>query len=131
MATLFTKILDGELPCHRILEDQKFLAFLEAKPVNPGHTLVIPKNEVDYFFDLDDRALGEIMVFAKKVSGAIRQAISCKKVGVMIAGVEVPHAHIHLVPIITAAAELSFARARTAADTDLAVMAERIRSFLC
>jgi histidine triad (HIT) family protein len=127
MASIFTKIVRGELPCHKILEDEKFLAFLEIKPVNPGHTLVIPKKEVDYFFDLDEATLGEIMVFSKKVAWVIQKAFPCRKVGVIVAGLEVPHAHVHLIPILHSLSELSFSRARAAENRELAEAAEKIR----
>ncbi len=97
--TIFSKIIAGEIPCYKVAENDKFFAFLDINPVNWGHTLVVPKKETDYIFDIDDEDLGEMMVFAKKVAGAIRAAISCRKVGVTVLGLEVPHAHIHLVPL--------------------------------
>jgi histidine triad (HIT) family protein len=99
MATLFSRIVAGEIPCYKVAENDKFLAFLDISPLQKGHTLVIPKTEVDYIFDLDDALLGEMMVFAKKVSKAVRSTFPCKKVGVAVIGLEVPHAHIHLIPI--------------------------------
>lgn len=126
MATLFTKIVNGEIPCHKILEDENCLAFLDVKPITPGHTLVIPKQEIDYLFDIDDPLLAGLMVFAKKAAKMIRQEVHCKKVGVMVAGLEVPHAHIHLVPIHDVL-DLNFARARPAPDEALASLAELIR----
>ncbi len=98
MASVFTKIVQGEIPAYKVAESDKFLAFLDINPVAEGHTLVIPKQEIDYFFDLDDQLLADMMVFAKKVAHALDQAIECKRVGVMVVGTEVPHAHIHLVP---------------------------------
>ena len=130
MPSVFTKILKGELPCHKILEDERFFAFMEIKPVNPGHVLVIPKKEVDYLFDLDDPTLGELMVFSKKVAVALKKAVPCKKIGVMVAGLEVPHAHIHLIPILDGIGELSFSRAQKAEDKTLADTAKKIRGFL-
>ena len=130
MPSVFTKILKGELPCHKILEDERFFAFMEIKPVNPGHVLVIPKKEVDYLFDLDDPTLGELMVFSKKVAVALKKAVPCKKIGVMVAGLEVPHAHIHLIPILEGIGELSFSRAQKAEDKTLADTAKKIRGFL-
>ena len=127
MPSVFTKIIQGEIPSHKILEDERFLAFLEIKPINAGHTLVIPKQEIDYFFDLDDAALAGLMSFAKKVSQAIRRAIPCKRIGVMVAGLEVQHAHIHLIPILDNVRELSFANARPAQPADLAQIARSIR----
>tara|TARA_Y100000589_G_scaffold294439_1_gene300124 strand:- start:40198 stop:40584 length:387 start_codon:yes stop_codon:yes gene_type:complete len=97
--TLFSKIVSGEIPCYKVLESDKFLAFLDIMPLQKGHVLVIPKLEVDYFFDIEDDLLGEMMVFAKKVSNKIKKVFPCNRVGVSVIGLEVPHAHIHLVPI--------------------------------
>ena len=99
MATIFSKIIAGEIPSYRIHEDDRFYAFLDINPLAKGHTLVIPKVETDYLFDLDDDLLGDMMVFAKKVARAIDKTIDCKRVGVAVLGLEVAHAHIHLVPI--------------------------------
>ena len=128
MPTLFTKIISGEIPCHKILEDENYLAFLDIKPINHGHTLVIPKREIDYIFDVDDKLLAGLILFAKKVSGMIRQAVPCKKVGIMVAGLEVPHAHIHLVPIFDVG-DLNFAKAKPAPNEELAKVAAKIRSI--
>ena len=98
MASIFTKIINGEIPAFKIYEDDKFLAFLDINPVAEGHTLVVPKQEVDYLFDLDDNLLAEMMIFAKKIATAQKKAIECKRVGVLVVGTEVPHAHIHLIP---------------------------------
>ena len=130
MASIFTRIVNGEIPCHKLLEDEKYFSFLDLRPVNPGHTLVIPKKETDYFFDLDDKDLGGIMVFSKKVAQAIKKAVPCKKIGLMVAGLEVPHAHIHLIPIIESVHDLAFANAKSAPQEELAAMAKKIRSFL-
>ena len=97
--TIFSRIIAGEIPSYKIGEDENFYAFLDINPVTWGHTLVVPKKEVDYIFDMDDKDLGEMMVFAKKVAAAIKEAIPCKKVGMAVLGLEVPHAHIHLVPL--------------------------------
>ncbi|MDR1882135.1 MAG: HIT family protein [Prevotella sp.] len=99
MASIFSKIIAGEIPSYKVAENEKFFAFLDINPLAKGHTLVIPKQEVDYIFDLDDTALGEINVFAKKIADAIRKAVSCQRVGIMVIGMEVPHAHIHLIPV--------------------------------
>jgi len=99
MATLFSRIVSGEIPCYKVAENSKFLAFLDISPLQKGHTLVISKQETDYIFDLDDVLLGEMLVFAKSVSKKIKQNFPCKKVGVAVIGLEVPHAHIHLIPI--------------------------------
>ena len=99
MATIFSRIVSGEIPCYKIAENEQFLAFLDINPLKKGHTLVIPKREVDYIFDLSDEELAALMVFARKVALAIAKAIPCKRVGVAVIGLEVPHAHVHLVPI--------------------------------
>ena len=99
MATIFSKIVKGEIPCYKITEDERFFAFLDINPVMKGHTLVIPKQEDDYIFHLDDEELAAMMVFAKKVAKAIEKAVPCKRIGVAVIGLEVPHAHIHLIPI--------------------------------
>ncbi len=97
--TIFSKIIAGEIPSYKVAENDKFYAFLDINPVNWGHTLVVPKQETDYIFDIDDEQLGEMMVFAKKVAVAMKKAIPCRKIGVTVLGLEVPHAHIHLVPL--------------------------------
>lgn len=99
MASIFSRIVAGEIPCHKIAEDEEFLAFLDINPVATGHTLVIPKKEIDYIFDIDDPLLGRMMAFAKRVAHAQEAAIPCKRVGLAVMGLEVPHAHIHLIPI--------------------------------
>ncbi|MCK5259557.1 MAG: HIT family protein [Candidatus Omnitrophica bacterium] len=129
MASLFTRIINGEIPCHKICEDENYFAFLEIRPINPGHTLVVPKKEVDYLFDADDECLGGMMVFAKKIAPAIEKAVECKRLGVMVAGLEVPHAHIHLIPI-TRLGDLNFDNQQPAENDDLARVAEEIREHL-
>ena len=99
MATIFSRIIAGEIPCYKVAEDDKFFAFLDINPLVKGHTLVIPKQEVDYIFDLADEDLAAMHVFAKKVALAIGKAFPCKKVGMAVLGLEVPHAHIHLIPM--------------------------------
>lgn len=99
MSSIFTKIVAGEIPSYKIAEDDKFFAFLDISPMTKGHTLVIPKQEVDYLFDLDDNTLAEMTVFAKKIARAMKKAIPCKRIGMMVLGMEVPHAHIHLIPM--------------------------------
>lgn len=99
MASIFTKIINGEIPSYKIAEDENCYAFLDINPLKKGHTLVVPKTEVDYFFDLDDDTIAGMMVFAKKVARAIDRAIECKRVGVVVLGMEVPHAHVHLIPL--------------------------------
>jgi histidine triad (HIT) family protein len=99
MATIFTRIINGEIPCHKIAEDERYFAFLDINPLREGHTLVVPKTETDYIFDLDDDTLAGLIIFSKKVSKAIRQVIPCNRIGVAVIGLEVPHVHIHLVPM--------------------------------
>ena len=99
MASIFSRIVAGEIPCYKIAENDKFFAFFDISPLVSGHTLVIPKKEEDYIFDISDADLAEMIVFAKKIAVAIKKAIPCKKVGVAVIGLEVPHAHIHLVPM--------------------------------
>lgn len=99
MATIFSKIVKGEIPSYKIAEDERYYAFLDINPLGEGHTLVIPKQEIDYLFDLDDDLLAGMMVFAKKVAVALKKAIPCERVGVAVLGMEVPHAHIHLLPL--------------------------------
>ena len=99
MASIFSRIVAGEIPCYKIAENEKFFAFFDISPLTPGHTLVIPKKEEDYIFDISDADLAEMIVFAKKIAVAIKKAIPCKKIGVAVIGLEVPHAHIHLVPM--------------------------------
>jgi histidine triad (HIT) family protein len=99
MASIFTKIINGEIPAYKVAEDENYFAFLDIFPTAKGHTLVIPKKEVDYVFDLDDETYLGLQMFAKKVAKGLKKAIPCEKVGVMVLGLEVPHAHIHLVPM--------------------------------
>jgi len=99
MSSIFTKIVQGAIPCHRIAEDDRFLAFLDVMPLVEGHTLVIPKQEIDYIFDLEPQDLADLMRFAQRIAPAIKQAIPCKRIGVSVIGLEVPHAHVHLVPM--------------------------------
>jgi len=98
MASIFTKIIQGEIPCHKIAETDDYLAFLDIRPTAKGHTLCVPKKEVDYLFDLDDDTLSGLMRFAKRVAKALETTIECKRVGVLVVGTEVPHAHVHLIP---------------------------------
>jgi histidine triad (HIT) family protein len=99
MATIFTRIINGEIPSYKIAEDEKCYAFLDINPLREGHTLVVPKAEVDYIFDLDEDYLCHLFLFSKKISRAIREAVPCARIGVAVIGLEVPHAHIHLVPM--------------------------------
>ena len=99
--SIFTKIIKGEIPCYKIAEDDRFIAFLDVFPIKKGHTLVVPKAQIDYLFDLDDSLLSDLMIFSKKVAQKMQKAISCERIGVAVIGLEVPHAHIHLVPLDT------------------------------
>jgi len=109
MATIFSRIVNGEIPCFKVAENDKYFAFLDINPLSKGHTLIIPKQETDYIFDLDDKLLSGLMIFAKKVALAIEKEIPCKRIGVAVLGLEVPHAHIHLVPMQTEA-DISFSK---------------------
>ena len=127
MASIFSKIVAGEIPCHRIAENDEFLAFLDINPLAEGHTLVIPKTEVDYFFDLDAGLLSRINLFAQDVAQKIEAAIPCKRVGVAVIGLEVPHAHMHLIPLQNVA-DINFERPKLTFTADeLAATAERIK----
>ena len=99
MASIFTKIINGEIPCYKVAEDNDYFAFLDINPIKKGHTLVVPKKEIDYIFDLDDELLKGMVIFSKRVAAAIKVAIPCNRIGIAVLGLEVPHAHIHLVPI--------------------------------
>lgn len=110
MASIFTKIVNGDIPAYKVAENDDYLAFLDIRPMKKGHTLVIPKKEIDYYFDIEDELLAGLMIFAKKVAKAIKENIPCNRVGVAVVGLEVPHAHVHLIPI-DSVADLSFANA--------------------
>lgn len=128
MATLFSRIVAGEIPCHKVAENDEFFAFLDINPVATGHTLVIPKTEIDYIFELDDPLLGRMMAFAKRVAHAQEVAIPCKRVGLAVMGLEVPHAHIHLIPI-TKESDMHFGGNKIKVTNDvLADTAARIRN---
>lgn len=99
MSTIFSRIISGEIPSYKVAEDENYYAFLDINPLAAGHTLVVPKKEVDYIFDLDDETLACMMVFAKRVAAKIKEVTACKRVAVVVLGLEVPHAHIHLIPI--------------------------------
>ena len=111
MPTIFSRIISGEIPCHKVAEDDRCLAFLDIRPIVFGHTLVVPKVEIDYIFDMDDESLSHLHVFAKRVAKVLGQEVKCLRVGVMVAGLEVPHAHIHLIPM-QSIVDLSFANPR-------------------
>ena len=127
MASIFSRIVAGEIPCHKVAEDENFFAFLDINPVAKGHTLVIPKQEIDYLFDIDDPMLGKMMAFAKRVARAQEAVIPCKRVGLAVMGLEVPHAHIHLVPI-TKESDMYFGNGKIEMSQDeLAATAAKIR----
>lgn len=117
MPTIFSRIIAGEIPSYKVAEDDKHYAFLDINPVAPGHTLVVPKREESYIFNLTDQELADLNIFAKKVAKALERAVPCKRIGVTVIGLEVPHAHIHLIPI-NSEADMSFSKARPAADPD-------------
>jgi histidine triad (HIT) family protein len=129
MPSIFTRIVNREIPAHILREDDDFLAFLDVRPIRAGHSLVIPKQEIDDVFDLPVALLSGLLVFARPVAHAIRQTTGATRVGVAVVGIEVPHAHIHLVPIDDIG-DLDFRKAQSADDADLAAMAERIRAAL-
>ncbi len=129
MASIFTRIINGEIPCYKIAEDEHYFAFLDIRPLHPGHTLVVPKKETDYIFDLEDEALKGLIVFAKKVAIAIKKAIPCERIGMTVIGLEVPHTHIHLSPINTIH-DLDFRKARALSKEDMKDIAEKIKAHL-
>lgn len=128
MSSLFSRIIAGEIPCHKVAENDMFLAFLDIMPLAEGHVLVIPKVEVDYFFDLEDSMLAAMILFAKEVAGKIKHAIPCKKVGMTVIGLEVPHAHIHLIPI-NHVSDMDFSKPKmVVSQEELAVVAHKIKA---
>ncbi len=128
--TIFSRIVNGEIPCHKIAETEDFLAFLDVMPLVEGHTLVIPKKEIDYFFDLDDEMLAKMMVFAKSIVPAMHKACPCLKIAVSVIGLEVPHAHVHLIPM-NVMNDVNFSRPKLKPSMEeLGITAERIRGFL-
>jgi histidine triad (HIT) family protein len=127
MASIFTRIVRGEIPCHKVAEDDRFLAFLDIAPLRMGHTLVIPKVEVDRFFDLPPDLLREIMPFSREVAARIRREVPCDRVGVSVIGLEVPHAHVHLIPL-DRMSDMDFTRPKLApSQEELATLAARLR----
>ncbi len=130
MSSIFTRIINGEIPCYKIAEDDNYFAFLDIFPLAKGHVLVVPKKEVDYIFDIDDTTLGGMMVFAKKVALAIGKAVTCQRVGVAVIGLEVPHAHIHLVPL-NKVSDIDFSRPKLKVEKEeLEAIAQQIRQNL-
>lgn len=130
MASIFSKIVAGEIPCYKIAETENCIAFLDVFPLVHGHVLVIPKKEIDYIFDVDDQLLSEMHLFSKKVAKAIGKAIPCKRVGVAVIGLEIPHAHIHLVPM-NSIGDITFTREKLKPTAvELENVAEKIRAAL-
>lgn len=130
MASIFSKIINGEIPCYKVAENDEFLAFLDIMPLRLGHVLVIPKRETDYIFDIKDDELGRFMLFSKFVAQGIKQVVPCKKIGVTVIGLEVPHAHIHLVPI-DSVADMNFAAEKQQIPHEtLAELARKISAVL-
>lgn len=129
MTSIFSRIVAGEIPAHVLREDDDYLAFLDVRPIREGHSLVIPKEEIPDVFDLPDRLLSGLLVFARPVARAIREVTGAQRVGMAVVGLEVPHAHVHLVPI-DGIHDIDFRRARPAEDEQLAAMSERIRGVL-
>ena len=125
--SIFTKIIKGEIPSYKIAEDDRFIAFLDVFPIKKGHTLVVPKAQIDYLFDLDDSLLSDLIVFAKKVAQKMQRAITCERIGVAVIGLEVPHAHIHLVPLDTVG-DIDFSQPKIQLSTEeMAEIADSIR----
>ncbi|MDX5421542.1 MAG: HIT family protein [Hymenobacteraceae bacterium] len=125
-ASIFTKIVNGEIPAYKIAEDDRYLAFLDVFPTTKGHTLVIPKQQIDYLFDLDDELYLGLMAFAKKVAAAVEKAVPCKRVGVAVVGLEVPHAHVHLIPL-NSMQDMNFANKKQFSKEEFEEVAEKIR----
>lgn len=128
MTSIFSKIVNGEIPAYKVAEDENYLAFLDIFPVAKGHTLVIPKKEVDYIFDLDDELYNGLQAFAKKVAIGLKKAIPCQKVGVLVLGLEVPHAHIHLIPMQNEADVLNFSNKKKFTSEEFNEIKELISS---
>jgi len=127
--SIFSRLIAGEFPCEKIFEDERFFAFLDIRPIAPGHTLVVPKVQVDKIYEVEDDTLSGLMPFAARVARALEKAVPCTRVGMMVAGFEVPHAHVHLVPIQTEG-DLSFSHAKPATKENLAAIGGAIRAAL-
>lgn len=130
MASIFTKIINREIPGHIVAEDDRFIAFLDVMPLVEGHTLIVPKTEVDYIFDLDDTTLADLILFAKKVAVGLKKVIPCKRIGVAVIGLEVPHTHIHLVPMNTMG-DINFTKSKLSVEAgQMKAIAEKIKAVL-
>lgn len=127
MASIFSKIVKGEIPAHKIAESDEFLAFLDAFPITTGHTLVIPKKEVDYVFDLDDKLYADLFVFAKSIVPALQKVVPCIRIGMTVIGLEVPHAHVHLLPL-NSMGDADFSKKIKTSQEELAALAAKIRA---
>jgi len=128
MSSIFTKIINGEIPCYKVAESETCFAFLDINPLVKGHTLIVPKKEVNYIFDVEDELYSELMLFAKRVGKAIEKVVPCERIGVTVIGLEVPHAHVHLIPI-SSISDMNFAKPKLALSNDeLAELATRIAS---
>lgn len=125
-ASIFTKIVNGEIPAYKIAEDDRYLAFLDVFPTAKGHTLVIPKQQIDYIFDLDDELYLGLMAFAKNVAAAVEKAVPCKRIGVAVVGIEVPHAHVHLIPL-NSMQDMNFANKKQFSKEEFEEVADKIR----
>jgi histidine triad (HIT) family protein len=130
MPSIFSKIVSGEIPCYKIAEDEKHLAFLDIQPLKEGHTLVIPKKEIDYIFDIEDEEIASLIKFAKKVARGIKKVIPCEKIGMTVIGLEVPHAHIHLIPI-EGVGDMNFNKEKQSLDKEKMIsISEKIRTSI-
>lgn len=130
MASIFTRIMQGEIPCHKIAENEDYFAFLDIMPLAPGHVLVVPKKEVDYIFDLDEKLLSGILPFAKNIAAAMEKAMPCERIGISVIGLEVPHAHVHLIPL-RSMDDINFSRPKLKmSQEELARIAAAIRQYL-
>ena len=129
MPTIFSKIIDGEIPCYKVAENDEFLAFLDINPNSTGHTLCIPKKEVDKLFDLDDETYKGLMIFSKKIAQALKKAVDCQRIGISVIGLEVPHVHVHLIPI-NKMDDMSFNSKIKLSDDEFVDIMEKIKSYL-
>lgn len=129
MSTLFTQIIEGDIPCAKLYEDDRYISFLDIRPIRPGHALIVPKPEIDYIFDLPDDLLRDLLTTARPIVRAIEKVVPCQRVGLMVAGLEVPHCHLHLVPM-DQVGDLNFAHASPADPDELQTLAAAIRSHL-
>jgi len=130
MSSVFTRIINREIPGYIVAEDDRFIAFLDVMPLVEGHTLIVPKKEIDYIFDLDDSTLADLMVFARKVAVGLKKVISCKRIGIAVIGLEVPHTHIHLVPMNTMG-DINFTKPKISVEAErMKELVEKIKAVL-